>query len=59
MNLYPINLNIKDRRCLIIGGGDVASRKVKSLVRCGAEVEVISPEVTDTIDELFSYPINC
>lgn len=37
---------------MIIGGGEVASRKVLSLVRCDAEVTVISPEVSDRIQSL-------
>jgi precorrin-2 dehydrogenase/sirohydrochlorin ferrochelatase len=40
---YPIFLNIKSKRCVVIGGGQVALRKVKMLLDCGANVLVISP----------------
>jgi precorrin-2 dehydrogenase/sirohydrochlorin ferrochelatase len=39
----PINLDIAGRRVLVVGGGRVATRKVKSLRECGAEVTVVSP----------------
>jgi siroheme synthase-like protein len=40
---YPIMLNIKGDKCIVIGGGQVALRKVKILLECGAKVTVISP----------------
>ncbi len=49
MILYPVNLNITDKACLVIGGGNVALRKIRSLVRCNAKVTVISPDVMDEI----------
>lgn len=42
---YPICLNVTNERCLIIGGGKVAARKVAELVTCGASVHVVSPEM--------------
>jgi precorrin-2 dehydrogenase/sirohydrochlorin ferrochelatase len=49
MSLYPVNLSIADKLCLIIGGGNVALRKTKSLlaaasVGIGPKIRVISPE---------------
>ncbi|MGR3309650.1 MAG: precorrin-2 dehydrogenase/sirohydrochlorin ferrochelatase family protein [Candidatus Brocadiales bacterium] len=41
---YPINLNIQGKKCLIIGGGEVAYRKACSLKDAGAEVTVVCPE---------------
>ena len=41
---YPIFLNIQGKRCVVIGGGKVALRKVKMLLDCGANVSVISPK---------------
>jgi precorrin-2 dehydrogenase len=49
MSYFPIVLEMTGRRCLVIGGGTVAERKVASLLEAGAEVTVISPEVTDAI----------
>jgi len=42
---YPINLKLEDRPCVVIGGGNVALRKVRSLLACGGRVKVISPEL--------------
>jgi precorrin-2 dehydrogenase/sirohydrochlorin ferrochelatase len=49
MSYFPIYLEMTGRRCLVIGGGAVAERKVASLLEAGAEVVVISPEATDNI----------
>ncbi len=46
MKYYPINLNIKGKRCVVIGGGKVAERKVKNLLHSGARVRVVSPDLT-------------
>lgn len=40
---YPIYLDIKGKRCVVVGGGEVAYRKVLSLKEAGAEVAVIAP----------------
>lgn len=44
MSLYPINVNITNRLCVVVGGGPVALRKTKSLLAGGAKIRVISPE---------------
>ncbi|MFQ5862080.1 MAG: bifunctional precorrin-2 dehydrogenase/sirohydrochlorin ferrochelatase [Candidatus Brocadiales bacterium] len=41
---YPIYLDIKDKKCVVVGGGDVAHRKAISLKEAGAQVVVIGPE---------------
>ena len=43
--LYPVNLKLCDRLCVVIGGGHVATRKIKTLLICGAVVRVVSPYV--------------
>jgi precorrin-2 dehydrogenase/sirohydrochlorin ferrochelatase len=43
--LYPIFLDLSDRRCVVVGGGDVANRKARKLLQARARVVVISPEV--------------
>lgn len=48
---YPVYLKLLARKCVVIGGGKVAERKVKSLLDCGAEVWVISPEFTEWLEE--------
>jgi siroheme synthase-like protein len=40
---YPIFLNIRRGKCLVVGGGEVALRKVKTLLEYSAEVKVVSP----------------
>ncbi len=52
MALYPVNLDINGKLCLIIGGGTVASRKVDGLLPCGAVIRLISPEVNSHIADL-------
>ncbi len=46
MKYYPIHLDIRGRRCVVIGGGKVAERKVQHLLLCGGRVRVVSPELT-------------
>ncbi len=44
MNTYPINLLLKNKRCLIVGGGKVAVRKLTALLNSGALVCVVDPK---------------
>jgi precorrin-2 dehydrogenase / sirohydrochlorin ferrochelatase len=43
--LYPVNLVVAGRRCLVVGGGRVAAQKATELVTCGAEVHVVAPRI--------------
>lgn len=43
---YPVFLNLKDRRVIVVGGGTVATRKIKNLLESGADITVISPQLT-------------
>ena len=49
---YPIYLSLKNKRVVVIGGGDVAQRKVESLLGTGAYITIISPEVTPRLESL-------
>lgn len=49
MKLYPVMINMNGKAAVVVGGGDVASRKVSDLVEAGAVVKVISPEFTAEI----------
>jgi siroheme synthase-like protein len=49
---YPVFLNLKHRRVVVIGGGEVAERKVESLLAAGALITLISPDVTPRLDLL-------
>jgi len=50
---YPIMVDINNKECLVIGGGEVAERKIFSLWEYGAKVTVISPKVTEKLYKLF------
>ncbi len=45
MEYFPIFLNIRERPCIVIGGGDIAARKVSLLLRAGGAVTVVAPEL--------------
>jgi len=45
MEYFPIFLRLEDQRVLVVGGGDVAARKIELLVRAGAKVTVVAPHV--------------
>ena len=51
---YPVYLDLKGRRCAIVGGGAEAERKAIGLLECGAQVTVISPRVTVVLQDLAS-----
>jgi precorrin-2 dehydrogenase/sirohydrochlorin ferrochelatase len=52
MSYYPVFLDVKERRCVVCGGGNVALRKVEALLRAGAAVEVIAPDVCPELAEM-------
>ena len=45
--MFPIMLNIRGRKCTVAGGGNVAERKVKTLLKYGADVTAVSPVFKD------------
>jgi precorrin-2 dehydrogenase / sirohydrochlorin ferrochelatase len=49
MSYFPIFVEMKNRRCLVIGAGTVGERKIAGLLDAGAAVTVISPEMTENI----------
>lgn len=52
MPLYPVNLHINHRPCIVVGGGSVAERKVLGLLTSGAAVTLLSPQVTEELARL-------
>ncbi len=52
MNLFPIFLKLDKEQCLVVGGGEIACRKVMQLLKAGAKVTVVSPELTSSLNEL-------
>lgn len=49
MSDFPIMLKIAGRKCVVIGGGEVAARRVRSLVEAGATVVVVAPDFSPQI----------
>lgn len=52
MPSFPLFVNIERKKCVIIGGGNVAQRKIETLVDFGVLLTVISPDVTEKIRKL-------
>lgn len=52
MAYYPLMVDLSGRLCVVVGGGIVAERKVETLLRFGAEVLVVSPTLTPSLEEL-------
>ncbi|MDS1030695.1 bifunctional precorrin-2 dehydrogenase/sirohydrochlorin ferrochelatase [Bacillota bacterium LX-D] len=49
---FPVLLDLTQKKCLVIGGGEVAQRKVFSLLECDAEIVLISPTITEKLQYL-------
>jgi uroporphyrin-III C-methyltransferase/precorrin-2 dehydrogenase/sirohydrochlorin ferrochelatase len=45
MDFFPIFLNLKNRSCLVVGGGAIAERKTALLLRAGADVTLVAPDL--------------
>jgi precorrin-2 dehydrogenase/sirohydrochlorin ferrochelatase len=56
MRYYPIHLDIQNRNCLVVGGGGVGTRKVVTLLNCGANVTVVGPDLSEQLRELAGSP---
>jgi len=52
MGFYPIFIDMRRRRCVVIGGGAVAQRRIEGLLAAGAAVTVVSPLITDALGDL-------
>jgi siroheme synthase-like protein len=46
---YPVNLVVAGRRCVVVGAGRIAARKIEPLLDAGADVVVVSPAVGDEV----------
>lgn len=49
---YPVSLNLANKVCLVIGGGNVALRKINTLLQAGGTVWVVSPQISKEINKL-------
>jgi len=52
MDFLPVFLNIKSQSCLVVGGGDVATRKSRTLLQAGAKVHVLAPECNESMQKM-------
>ena len=48
-SFYPLHVSIEGKKCLVVGGGKTAERKVSTLVRYGGKVVLVSPDATSGI----------
>ncbi len=49
LNGYPANLVVAGRRCVVVGGGRIAARKIEALLDAGAEVHVVAPSLSGDV----------
>jgi len=52
MKYLPIFFQIRGRHCLVVGGGEVASRKARLLIRAGAVVNIVAPDIDGELRDL-------
>jgi siroheme synthase-like protein len=52
LRFLPVGLAVRDKRCLIVGGGEVGARKAQTLVGADATVTVVSPTVSEGLIQL-------
>ncbi|MFC6631687.1 siroheme synthase CysG [Microbulbifer taiwanensis] len=52
MRYLPLAFDVKGRNCLLVGGGAVATRKARLLARAGARLLVVSPQITEELQQL-------
>ena len=52
MRYFPLFLDLVNKPVLVVGGGEVAIRKVEALLKAGADVTIVSPSLVDFLDKL-------
>jgi siroheme synthase-like protein len=52
LQFLPLGIDVRQKSCLVVGGGPVGTRKVTTLVRAGARVTVVAPVITDDLRTL-------
>lgn len=58
MAYFPIFIEIKNKNCLVIGGGRIATRKIKTLLSYEAKIKVVAPKICDEIKQCGRENIN-
>lgn len=54
MGYFPAFLDIQDKKCVVVGGGDVAAQKIRTLLRCKARVDVIAKNLKPPVRKLYN-----
>lgn len=49
MKYLPVGLNVRDKKCVVVGGGRIGARKVDNLLRAGAAVVLVAPEASRSL----------
>ena len=49
---YPVFVDLQGKRCLVVGGGEIATRKVQGLLEADARVLVVSPRLSEALAAL-------
>jgi precorrin-2 dehydrogenase/sirohydrochlorin ferrochelatase len=49
MSLFPMFVKLRDRLCMVVGGGHIAEAKIPGLLAAEAKIRIIAPEVTDSL----------
>ena len=50
MNYFPAFFDLRERRALIVGGGEIAARRLRLLLKAGAKVTVVAPRIVEEIE---------
>lgn len=50
MDFLPIFINVKNQNCLVVGGGEIATRKTMLLIEAGAYVTIVSPQLDEQLE---------
>ncbi|PIQ91183.1 MAG: siroheme synthase [Candidatus Omnitrophica bacterium CG11_big_fil_rev_8_21_14_0_20_41_12] len=58
MKYYPINITLENKKCVVLGAGIVALRKIKRLLECGSRVSVVAEEISPQLKELLKQKKN-
>jgi len=52
MKYLPIGLRVRGKKCLVVGGGTIGTRKVETLLKAGAAVHLLSPDASEELKAL-------
>lgn len=55
VKLLPVALNVAKKRCLVVGGGEVALRKTRALLECEADVTIIAPQLHNDFNAQMAF----